>query len=129
MSKLETPMIREYWKQVGGTLIEEFQVVSTGPGRSRRLIDAVIIPDGDKEIRSWQDVSLEGKNIIAVQAKARRLGMYLMGQALFSKKLLEDHFQPQSVISVALCSKDDEVLRSLLEQYEGLKVVVLGRVD
>jgi len=27
MSKLETPMIEEYWRQVGGTLIEEFLAV------------------------------------------------------------------------------------------------------
>ncbi len=49
MSKLETPMIVEYWNRVGGTLIEEFQMVQgdslSGPRRS----DAVIVVDGKKE--------------------------------------------------------------------------------
>jgi hypothetical protein len=32
MSKHETPMTRWYWRQVGGTLIEEFVAVEKGPG-------------------------------------------------------------------------------------------------
>ena len=32
MSKLETPMTRWYWKQVGGTLIEEYPAVRRSKG-------------------------------------------------------------------------------------------------
>ncbi len=35
MSRHETPMILDYWKQVGGTLIEEFQMVKGGPSVGR----------------------------------------------------------------------------------------------
>jgi len=124
MSKNETPLIREYWKQVGGTLIEEFQVVKRSKDNAQRLIDAVIIPNGENKIAHWSEVSLRGKNIICVQAKKGRLGMSLMGQTFFSEQLLRK-FETKSIISVALCTKDDIVLRPLLEQYPNMKVFII----
>jgi len=59
-----------------------------------------------------------------VQAKKGRLGMYLMGQTFFSEQLLR-RFKPKSIMSVALCRKDDSVLRPLLEKYTKMKVVVI----
>jgi hypothetical protein len=123
MSKLETPMIRRYWAEIGGTLIEEYQVVRRGPSCGYRRLDAVIIPEGERKIAHWRDVSLEGKDIIIVQAKAKRLGMPLMGQTLFSAELAK-RLRPASIKSVALCREDDSVLRPLLEAYDGMQVVV-----
>jgi hypothetical protein len=82
MSKHETPMTRRYWKRVGGTLLEEYLVVpSRPPGVGRRMIDAVIIEDGDHRIASRaESVSFDGHDIIIVQTKASRLGMYLLGR-------------------------------------------------
>jgi hypothetical protein len=48
--------------------------------------------------------------------------MYLMGQALFSRELMKA-FDPASIQTVALCSKDDSVLRPLAEAY-GIEVEV-----
>ena len=71
----ETPMIEWYWNKVRGTLCAEFPIAE------RRKLDAVILPDGeDREIK---ELSLDGRDVIVVQAKAKRLSMYLMGQALF----------------------------------------------
>jgi len=64
---------------------------------------------GEKRIAKKGDVSLEGKHIVVVQAKAKRLGMYLMGQALFSAVLMKK-FKPASIRSVALCAITDSVL-------------------
>jgi len=125
MSKHETPLIREYWQQVGGTLVEEFPAVKRKRDAEARYIDAIIIPGEETRIARPSDVSLEGKDIICVQAKRGRLGMYLMGQALFSKQLLESGFNPKSVLSVALCTKDDEILRPLLEKHDNVRVVVI----
>jgi hypothetical protein len=125
MSKHETPMIRAYWRRVGGTLIEEFPAIRRTATCGQRLLDAVILPNGETRIAHWREVSLEGEDVIVVQAKAHRLGMYLMGQAFFSAQLLE-RFKPTSVRSVALCARDDSVLRPLLEQYPGMQVVVLS---
>lgn len=96
MSKRETPMTRWHWKLVGGTLVEEFRAVMRTETCGQRLIDGVILPDGPPEIAHWRDVDLEGQDIIVVQAKRGRLGMYLMGQALFSAELMKK-FKPSSI--------------------------------
>ena len=124
MSKLEKPMIERYWARTGGTLILEFQAVPQAPGQGRRLIDAVILPDLPLGRAHWKDVNLTGLKVIAVQAKAHRLGMYLMGQAIFSAELLKRRFAPVSVRSVILCSKDDVVLKEYLHDYPNVEVVV-----
>jgi len=68
-------------------------------------------------------VTLEGQDVIVVQAKAERLGMYLMGQAVFSAELVK-RFQPASIRSVALCSRDDSELRPLLAAFPLVEVVI-----
>lgn len=123
LSRLETPMILRLWESIGGTLIPEFQVVPRSTGVGRRLIDAVILPDGPKRQAHWREVTLEGANVIAVQAKAHRLGMYVMGQAVFSAELLRP-FAPASIRSVILCSADDAVLRPLLARYAEVDVII-----
>jgi hypothetical protein len=94
MSKRETPMTRRYWERMRGTLLEEYLIVpSHPPDVGRRLIDAVIIEDGDHRIASRAEsvsFSLDGHDIVIVQTKALRLGMYLLGQAFFSRELIKD---------------------------------------
>ncbi len=124
MSKHETPMIMKYWEKVGGTLILEFPVVKQTKETGPRRLDAVILPNGPKTKASWRDVSLKGQDVIVVQAKANRLGMYLMGQTLFSAELIK-RFEPASIRSVALCAKDDSIMRPMLERFNGMEVVVL----
>ncbi len=124
MSKKETPLIRKYWSQVGGTLIEEFPAVRLTRHNSQRYIDAIIISGEETKIAKASEISLEGKDIICVQAKSSTLGMYLMGQAFFSPELLKK-FKPRNVLSIALCTKDDSVLRPLLERYNNMKVVIV----
>ena len=123
-------MTLAYWETVGGTLIEEFPLVKRGPQNSARYVDGLVIL-GEQKIRIPPDRASEfdpsllvGKDLIAVQAKDRRLGMYLMGQALFTRDLLQ-RFTPRSIKSIALCRKDDDVLRPLLEGHSGLEVVVM----
>lgn len=53
-----------------------------------------------------------------------RLGMYLMGQTLFSGELIK-RFKPASIRSVALCAKDDSIMRPMLEKFNGMEVVVM----
>lgn len=89
MSKLETPMIRHFWNSIGGTLVEEFPAVVATKTIGKRFIDAVILPNKETRVAHWSEVTLEDEDIIIVQAKAHRLGMYLMGQALFSAELMK----------------------------------------
>jgi len=124
MSKHEIPMVRWYWTQVGGTLIEEFCAVRSSNKNGPRYMDAIIIEGGDRKILKKIDIAdIKGKDIILVQAKTRRLNLPLLGQAFFSAKLMK-RFKPRSIESVALCSKNDEVLRPMFESYPNMKVVV-----
>ena len=70
MSKHETPMTRWYWQQVGGTLIEEFVAVKGTSKCGVRVLDGVIIKDGDFTIAKQSKVSLDGKDVIVIQTKA-----------------------------------------------------------
>jgi hypothetical protein len=125
MSKKETPLTRKYWQEIGGTLIEEFVMVRKSQNNGIRLIDGIIILNGENKILKQKEISLEGKDIIAIQTKSKRLGMNLMGQTLFSEQLLRKYHNPKSIISVALCTKDDIILRPLLENYPNMKVVII----
>jgi hypothetical protein len=84
MSKHEMPMIRWYWEQVGGTLVEEFPAIHRGPTWGPRWLDGVILLHGERRIAKASEVSFENADVVIIQAKNSRLGMYLMGQALFS---------------------------------------------
>lgn len=123
MSKRETPMTHWYWAQVGGTLCEEFLAVPSSPTTGPRRIDGVILPDGPNELRDSRSMSVDGQDVIVVQAKASRLGMSVMGQTLFSADLIR-RLGAKSVRGVALCLADDGVLRPLLEAHPGMTVVV-----
>lgn len=122
MSKWEAPLTRRYWQEIGGTLIEEFPAVRRGDGNAQRLLDGVIIMGGRFERRNAASVDIESKDIVVVQTKAKRLGMYLLGQAMFSALLME-RLRPRSIRSVAICTKGDSVLEPLAEEY-GIEVVV-----
>lgn len=92
------------------------------------MLDGVIVKDGEHRIARQEEVTLEDRDAIVVQTKAERLGMPLMGQAFFSAQLIRA-FGPRSVVSVALCNRDDSVLRPLFEQYPDMQVVVYPLLD
>jgi hypothetical protein len=123
MNNREPAMTRWYWRQVRGTLIEEFRAVQRTATCEQRRLDGVIIQGGEFRIARQEEVSVEGQDVIVVQTKVGRLGMYLMGQAFFSAQLML-RFKPRSVVSVALCHKDDEVLGPLFTQYPRMQVVL-----
>ena len=122
MSKFETRLTRRYWNEIGGTLIEEFPAVRLAPNQGRRLIDGVVVLDGLHVVAGHGEVEIENREIVVIQTKAHRLGMYLMGQALFSRHLMMP-FRPRSVETVAICTKGDAVMEPLAAAY-GIKVVV-----
>ena len=91
MSKCETEMTLWYWNERGGTLIEEFMAVQRAPGQAQRLIDGLIVLGEEKRrpAQGKRRIDLRGRDVVANQTKNSRLGMYLMGQTLFTLKLLE----------------------------------------
>lgn len=125
MSRRETNMTLWYWEQRGGTLAEEFLIVPRTTGVGRRLIDGLIVLGGARRRLpvGARAIDIAGRDVVAIQAKNKRLGLTLMGQTLFTAKLLEA-FNPRSIESVALCAVDDMRLRPMLESFHGCKVVV-----
>ena len=127
MSLNETPMTRWYWREIlkRGTLIEEYVAVERGENDSNapRFMDGLVILDGPFEISGDVRRDVQGKDVVVIQSKNKRLGMYLMGQALFSRELLLKK-GARSVRSVAVCRKDDKVLRPLLLAHPGIEVVI-----
>lgn len=125
MNKLETPLIRWYWDQVGGTLVEEYVIVKAGEGHGQRSVDAIIVL-GEEKVRmpAGAKYELAGKNIIVIQAERSPLEMSLCGRVLFSREVIKKELSPRTIRSVALCTKTDLLLQGLLESYDGCEVVV-----
>ena len=89
-------------------------------------MDAIVLPERETRVASRREL-IEigaGERVVIAQTKGNRLGMYLMGQALFSADLLRRRYPDAAIESVALCTIDDEVLRPLLEAHPGCRVVV-----
>ena len=79
---------------LGGTLVEEFPAVRRTTSCGKRFLDAAILLNKKTYTAHWRDVSLKGEDMIVVQAKAMRLGMYLMGRRssrLYSSSVLALH--------------------------------------
>lgn len=123
MSISESDLIEKYWHRVGGQLVEEFRAVERGDDNGGRHIDAVIVKGGEKKrAGKYTTIPLKGEDVIVVQCKTKRLGMYLMGQAYFSMHLIGRH-NPASIQSVALCTETDSVLGPIFEAYPNCEVV------
>lgn len=127
MSKHETWRTRTYWDKVGGLLIEEFIAVRGNKSQGRRIIDGLIILNEKKGTHHGNSFNIEGKEVIVIQAKAQRIGMPLLGQAYFSKLIVERH-NPKSVRSVAICGRDDEIMQELSKTH-GIEIVVIPDRD
>jgi len=125
MSKHETPMTEWYWREVlkQGTLIKEYVAVERGEDDSNapRFMDGLVVMDGPFKISDEIRMEITGKDVVVIQSKNKRLGMYLMGQVVFSRELLLKK-GAKSVRSVAVCRKDDKVMRELLEAYPDIEV-------
>ena len=125
MSKHETWRTRKYWGSVGGLLIEEFLAVKNNTDKTvaKRLIDGVVVLGEPSKIQAGGSFDFTDKDIIVIQTKSDRLGMYLMGQAFFSKELMK-RYNPRTIRTVAVCGKNDSEMRLLCEQFS-VEVVVI----
>ena len=108
-------------------MIEEFCAVRRGPFIGTRLIDGVIVLNEETRIHNSNFFDIKDRDVISIQTKQNRLGMYLMGQAFFSADLLET-FKPKSIKRVLICGMNDEILHPICEKYN-IEVVVIPNVD
>lgn len=130
MSKHETPMTRWYWRDVNkrkGLLIREFPAVEGGKGRSagKRHIDGVIVcgrKSGDRKGKPDDRAMVKGKTVVVIQSKAKRLGMYLIGQTIVSRELMKS-LGAKVKLSIALHRKDDPVMEKVLLRFKKCQAV------
>ncbi len=123
MSKNETWMTRQYWKEIGGLLIEEYLVVKQTPQNGPRRLDGLIVLNEPTESKPYLRYDIKDKDVICIQTKNSRLGMYVMGQAFFSRELLGLH-SPKSIKTVILVPKNDSVLIEFCKKYD-IDVVII----
>ena len=136
MSKHETPMTRWYWRvknQCKGLLIREFPAIEGGKGRAegKRHIDGVIVSgkkSGDRKGRKGDRTIVKGKKVIVIQSKAKRLGMYLIGQTIVSRELMKA-LGAKVVLSVAVHRKKDPVMQKVLKRFKKCEAVEYSRGD
>jgi len=124
MSKNETPMTEGFWRShAKGTFLAEYPLVRRrGTECTGRWADAIILPDEPYCRGSVEDYpSLAGRKVIVVQTKCERMGMYLMGQALFSGRLVKSQ-GAKSVRSILLCLQTDSALLPLLKEFSEVEV-------
>jgi hypothetical protein len=129
MSKHESWRTKRYWEAVGGLLIEEFRAIkgSSKDDVAKRHIDGVIVLGEAVGLQIGGAFDLTGRDIIVVQTKANRLGMYLMGQALFSREIMK-RYNPKSIKTVAICGKTDTEMEVLCKQF-GIDVIVIAESE
>jgi hypothetical protein len=123
MSKHETPLTEGFWKSLGhGTYIPEYPLVRKSADRSARYVDGLILPDEAFGRATLNDFpSLIDRNVILIQTKRRRMGMYLMAQALFSARLALAA-GAANVRSILLCTAPDAALIPLIAPFPEVEV-------
>jgi hypothetical protein len=122
MSLHETWRTRKYWGTIGGLLIEEFVAVDGNSEQGRRTIDGIIVLGEKKAVHTGNKFDLKGKDVIVIQTKKGRIGMNLLGQAYFSKLLINKN-EPRSIKTVAICGRNDKVMAEFAEEHE-VEVIV-----
>jgi hypothetical protein len=122
-------MTEGFWlSQANGAFLPEYPLVRRGKDCGWRAVDGIILPDEPHRAQFKEYPSLDGRIVIVVQTKRGRMGMYLMGQALFSARLAQ-RAGAASVRSVLLCHEPDTVLLPLLEPFSEVEVWLSDRLD
>ena len=127
MSKNETWRTRKYWETIGGLLIEEYYAIPGNKEKNvgKRLIDGIIVLGEEKSNRKGGSFNFKGRDIIVIQTKSNRLGMTLMGQAYFSRKIMK-RYNPKSIKAVAICGSGDAEMEELCKEASIEVVVIPG---
>ena len=125
VSRLEAKMIDWFWEQVGGMLIEDFQIMPESTGQDRNLIATVIILDEPKrKMTAGTPLNLEGREVIVVRTKNRHINMSIILQTVFSAQLIKRFRNAHKVQPVILCTIKNHILESILKANGGCRVVV-----
>jgi hypothetical protein len=126
MKSRESVITEEFWKnELGaqGTLYKEFPAVKREQGvQSPRWLDGVVVSGDPSDVKKHVGRSLDGQDIVIIQAKATPLNAHVFGQALLSQDLIQMRWSPKSIRSVLLCTADDPDLRPITNEFPGVEI-------
>ncbi len=104
-------------------LIEEYILVEKSKGVAIRRLDGLIISSEESAIKDNKRIDIKNLDVIAVQTKATKLGMSVIGQAIISRDILLSK-KARSVRCVIICSETDLFLEAYCEKYS-VEVVII----
>ena len=106
-------------------MIEEFLAIPAYVKNEigKRLIDGIIVLGEEKKIQVSGKYDFKDKDIIIIQTKSNRLGMYLMGQEFFSREIMK-RFKLRSIRTFTICGKPDIEMEQLCKKLD-IEVAVI----
>ena len=124
MEKLETLLTRMLWKELGGTLWEDYPLTRR-PRSNAPATVGLIDKGGEPEIGKYFPRTLSGKDIAVVLARPNNPGLFTAGEALAAVKLLDNQYEPKTIEGYIVSVQEDNVLSDLLlGEYPFLKLKV-----
>lgn len=130
--RVETALTRLIWKEIGGTLYEDFPLAIRGRshGGAPRTVHGLIDKGGPREISDRIHGNMAKKHLALVLAHSGPVGVFSTVEALAAVKLVDSHHLPRSVEGYIVCLKEDEVLRAVINaEYPFLHLKVYGPQD
>ena len=132
MTKLETALTRLLWRELGGTLYEDFPLAIRGRSNlnAPRNLHGLIDKGGRFEISTRYPGSMVKKDLVVVLAKSKNVGVFSTVEALSAIKLVDRHHLPRSIEGYIVCLQEDEVLRAIINaEYPFLHLKVYDSQD
>ncbi len=122
MNKTEKKMIQAYWKESGGTLIEDFFIATTENGEAITADAIILLPDGLK--RDSRDKEVLGREAIIIYAVEGSPSVSLIGMATIGAVLLEKNHGAKATLIVILSTKEDHTISKFMENNPSIRLVV-----
>lgn len=132
MGKLEAALTHLIWREVGGTLYEDFPLAIRGTKDqgAPRLVNGLIDKGGPFEKGDPLRGKVGEKDLVVILAKSKTAGVFSTVEALSAVKLIDRHHQPRSVEGYIVCTEEDGVLRAVINaEYPFLHMKVYGPKD
>ena len=122
MNKTEKKMIQAYWQTTGGILIDSFFIATTENGEGITADALIILPLG-QDMESDSN-AISGRDVVALYAAEGSPSTSLIGKAMIGVAILQQEFNVKSVQWVIVCTKEDPVIRKLVETSKIARMIV-----
>lgn len=114
--------LREFWKDVGGTLYEDPRISSRESELNNYWVQGIILADGPtKKAPNPEWLPLAGRDVTIVHSTDRILRMYTLGAGTFGAEVALKH-KPKKFRSMFLVNATDSVLEPVIDRIPYLEV-------